>query len=285
LSGAQQLAQPPRNATEAAAETLRALLQPLQQQVDNPAMVALTRDALEMHARRQPSADGASSSSSSSSTAGHSGPTDGAAGLLCQLVLDNSSPQSLAALAKACFSREEQQPTVAAAMAAAVAAVARQLGPQQVSGVLRLLAEHLEPQGLGRESAELADAMQAGFRVLAEGMIVCSEALHPVQLAEAVQVLQQHQYSDPYGLWMLAKEAARRLQELSPADVVAVLHAIAAMRVADDALCGAGGRGCFLPAGGLHRAAAAGRFKLLCCRWGMPGELGLSCCQPCGRTA
>jgi hypothetical protein len=231
-----QVQQPPRNAAEASLDMLRAVLQQLQQQTDNPAVIALARKALEAHVQRN--CESFASSSFIDTCKGGLICQDGAAAALCQVLLESSSPQSLAVVAKACFSREQQQPVLAAAMAAAVATVAQKLGPQQVYGVLRLLAEHLQVGHLGNdEGDELAMAMQKGFQVLAEGMITCSEVLSPVQLAEAVQLLQHHRYSDPYGLWMLAKQAARRLQEFRPSEVTAVLDAIADMCVADESLC------------------------------------------------
>eukprot|EP00775_Hariotina_reticulata_P002933 gene2933-3219_t len=84
--------------------------------------------------------------------------------------------------------------------------------------------------------SQLTRRNKEGFQVLAEGMITFSEALSPVQLAEAVQLLQHHRYSDPYGLWMLAKQAAKRLQDFRPSEVIAVLDAVAEMCVADESL-------------------------------------------------
>lgn len=175
--------------------------------------------------------------SSSSSSSGAAQQQREAVTQLAATVTQHSSPQSLAALAKACYSREVQNPVLAASLAEAVAAVAAQLGPQEVYGVLRLLVEHLwseadDPVGF--------KTMDNGFRVLAEGMIRCSDALRPVQLAEAVQLLGLHGYDDAFGLWMIAKEAAARLTEFGPAkeggSVVQLLDAIANMCVADDSM-------------------------------------------------
>lgn len=155
---------------------------------------------------------------------------------LAETLSNHSSPQSLAALAKACYSRELQNPVLAASLAEAVAAVAAQLGPQEVYGVLRLLVEHLSEA----DDAAGLRTMDKGFRVLAEAMIRCSEALKPVQLAEAVELLGLHGYGDAFGLWMIAKEAAARLTEFDPVkeggSVVQLLNAIAGMCVADDAM-------------------------------------------------
>jgi hypothetical protein len=188
----------------------------------------------------------------------------------------HSSPASLAVLAKACFSRELLDPLLAAALAEAVAGAAPALGPQEVHGVLRLLVEHLggggsgaagaSEDGGGRGGAATAlqhappsaaaaaaaaaaaptpappQALSKAFRVLAEGMLRCSAALTPVQLAEAVALLGRHGYDDAFGLFLLAKEAAARLPEFQPPReaswVVVLLRGIAGMRVADEGMAG-----------------------------------------------
>lgn len=238
----QAVEQPPCNAAAAAAGSMTALLQQLQEQPDNAALIAVTRNALEMYAGRL-DPNNASGRLSNPRQSGHkdSAETTAAAvqGLAAELSA-HSTPHSLASLAKACYSREVQNPLLAAAVADAVAAVAAQLGPQEVYGVLRMLVEHLgtEEQGRG-DSQDGAGfwAMIKGFRALAEGMIRTAAALHPRQLTEAVQLLGQHKYDDPYGLWMIARDASERLQEFEPADVVILLDAVAGMCVADDALC------------------------------------------------
>ncbi|WIA18272.1 hypothetical protein OEZ85_009739 [Tetradesmus obliquus] len=58
-----------------------------------------------------------------------------------------------------------------------------------------------------------------------------------MQLAEAVALLARHQYDDAWGLWLISKEAADRLAEFEPCDMVLLLEAVAGMCVADDALC------------------------------------------------
>jgi hypothetical protein len=207
----------------------------LQEQPGNAALVAAARNAVEQYTNQLLGLAHSTSSSSSSSSSGSSN-TQQLVSELAATVSSHSSPQSLAALAKACYSREIQNPVLAASLAQAVAAVAAQLGPQEVYGVLRLLVEHLSEAddrvGFG--------TMDKGFRVLAEAMIRCSEALKPVQLAEAVELLGVHGYDDAFGLWMIAKEAAARLTEFDPVkeggSVVQLLNAIAGMCVADDSM-------------------------------------------------
>jgi hypothetical protein len=197
----------------------------LQEQPRNAALVATARNSVEQYTNQLISTPGSSSS------------TQQLVAQLAATILQYSSPQSLAALAKACYSREIQNPVLAASLAQAVAAVAAQLGPQEVYGVLRLLVEHL---GLEAEDPVGFSTMDRGFRVLAEAMIRCSEALRPEQLAEAVQLLGVHGYDDAFGLWMIAKEAAARLVEFDPVkeggSVVILLDAVAGMHVADDAM-------------------------------------------------
>jgi hypothetical protein len=204
----------------------------LQEQPGNAALVAAARNAVEQYTNQLL---GLANSTSSSSSSGGSN----AQKLVTELaatVSSHSSPQSLAALAKACYSREFQNPVLAASLAQAVAAVAAQLGPQEVYGVLRLLVEHLS-EADGQVGFR---TMDKGFRVLVEAMIRCSEALKPVQLAEAVELLGAHGYDDAFGLWMIAKEAAARLTEFDPVkeggSVVQLLNAIAGMCVADDSM-------------------------------------------------
>lgn len=222
----------PRSAAAAAADSMGLFLGQLQEQPRNAALVAAARNAVEQYTNQFIASAGATQSSSSSSQTD----TQQLVSQLAATVASHSSPQSLAALAKACFSREVQNPVLAASLAEAVAAVAAQLGPQEVYGVLRLLVEHLpeaeDPVGFR--------TLDKGFRVLAEAMIRCSEALKPVQLAEAVELLGVHKYDDAFGLWMIAKEAAACLTEFDPVkeggSVVQLLNAIAGMCVADDSM-------------------------------------------------
>lgn len=219
----------PRSAASAAADSMGLFLGQLQQQPSNAALVAAARNVVEQYTKQVLASAGAGQFGSSSSM-------QQLVSQLAETLSSHSSPQSLAALAKACYSRELQNPVLAASLAEAVAVVAAQLGPQEVYGVLRLLVEHLseaeDPAGFR--------TMDKGFRVLAEAMIRCSEALKPVQLAEAVELLGLHGYDDAFGLWMIAKEAAARLTEFDPAkeggSVVQLLNAIAGMCVADDAM-------------------------------------------------
>jgi hypothetical protein len=219
--------QAPRNASAAAADMMGLFLAQLQQQPNNAALVAAARNAVEQYASQfVSSAAGAAASSTGQLVA-----------QLAAAIAQHSTPQSLAALAKACYSREVQHPVLAASLAETVAAVAAQLGPQEVYGVVRLLVEHLGPEA---EDPVGFRTMDKGFRVLAEAMIRCSEALRPVQLAEAVQLLGLHGYDDAFGLWLIAKEAAARLTEFDPvkegASVAQLLDAIAGMCVADEAM-------------------------------------------------
>jgi hypothetical protein len=201
----------------------------LQEQPRNAALVAIARNSVEQYTNQLLSTAGSSGSGS--------GSTQQVVTQLAETISQSSSPQSLAALAKACYSREIQNPVLAASLAQAVAAVAAQLGPQEVYGVLRLLVEHL---GSEAEDPVGFSTMDRGFRVLAEAMIRCSEALKPVQLADAVQLLGVHGYDDAFGLWMIAKEAAARVIEFDPVkeggSVVILLDAIAGMHVADDVM-------------------------------------------------
>jgi hypothetical protein len=227
--------QPPLSAAAAAASSLGLFLTQLRAQPGNAAAVAAARRALEQHGQAlvcQAAAGGSSSSSM--------------ARQLADDVAACSSPASLAALAKACFSREVLDPLLAAALAEAVAGAAPQLGPHEVHGVLRLLVEHRS--GGAEAAAEQDDAAGGGglraldraFEVLAEAMIRCSAALQPVQLAEAVALLGVHGYDDALGLFLLAKEAAARLGEFEPRRegswVVVLLDAIAGMHVADEVM-------------------------------------------------
>jgi hypothetical protein len=100
-------------------------------------------------------------------------------------------------------------------MSEAVAAVAPQLGPQQVYRVLRLLVEHLGDADAGSYSSDAANAaglaaagwsraeagstLCRGFQMLAQALIGCCSALAPMQLAEAVALLARHQYDDAWG--------------------------------------------------------------------------------------
>lgn len=240
VSGAQQ---PPRSAADAAADVVWLLLEQLQGQPGNTAAVALARSALEAHARRAVDAAAAAAASARSSSWGAAPPCV-VTSLAAQL-REHSSPASLAALARAVYSRQLQQvPALSAALAEAVAAAAHQLGAAELHSVLRLLVEHL-PSSSGGGGGDAADgdagaaAMRRAFTALAQGMIGASSSLGPVQLAEAVVLLARHRYDDAYGLWMLAKAAAERMRQFAPGDSVALLRAVADMHVADDSMCAA----------------------------------------------
>jgi hypothetical protein len=221
--------QPPRNAAAAAADSLTALLQQLQEQPDNAALLAVARNSLELHVKSLLNSN--SSTSSSWHTTGTRGWVSSAAAAataartaalqetvadLASRIQTVSSPASIAALATACYSREVQSPVLAAAMSEAVAAVAPQLGPQEVYRVLRLLVEHLGDAGAdGYSSVSNSDVtghaaagwargdagktLRKGFTVLAQALIGCCGALAPMQLAEAVALLARHQYDDAWG--------------------------------------------------------------------------------------
>jgi hypothetical protein len=111
------------------------------------------------------------------------------------------SPPGLAALARATYGRELQDPRVCAAVAAALAAAARQLGPHELHSALRLMAAH-----------DAAGAVRAGLHALAEAVIRESAGLSAMQLSEVVALLGSVGYDDAWGLYLITKEAGRRLQ-------------------------------------------------------------------------
>lgn len=103
---------------------LAGLLQRLQLQPSNVAVLASARKELESEGRKISDLD-----------------SDDLANLAAD-ISRHSSPASLAILAKACYSREIQDPAVAAAVALAVAQQASSLGPHDLHGVLQLMSEH-----------------------------------------------------------------------------------------------------------------------------------------------
>jgi hypothetical protein len=132
-----------------------------------------------------------------------------------------TSAAGLVALARACYGREEVAPPLAAALAAVLAGAAGALSPQQLHAVLRLMAAH-PAQHTGR-----------GLRALAEALVGQGEALSPLALSESVQLLQAMGFDDAWGLYLITKEAARRLGEFTPGDLVGLVRAMADMAVGD----------------------------------------------------
>lgn len=220
-------------AAQAAAAALDALLLQLRDAPDSPAVAALARNALEAAARRLEADKALAAADTPVPLLDVAQPAQ----QLAAVVVAASSPRSVAVLARACYAREMLSPLLAAAMADAVSAVAHQLEPTEVYGVLRLLAEHRGGDASDMPPDGNRNALERAFLQLAESLLRCSRGLAPVQLAEAVHLLWTQRYLDPYGLWMIAKEAAARLQEFEPCDVVLLLEAVAGMCVADDTLC------------------------------------------------
>jgi hypothetical protein len=200
---------------------LAAALGALQAAPSSRTAVAAARNALE----RLAASDSTSSTSSSSSSEGRldgGNPTpDELAGLISSRL---TSPAGLVALARACYGREEVAPGLAAALAAVLAGAAGSLSPEQLHAVLRLMAAH-PAQHTGR-----------GLRALAEALVDQGEALSPLALSESVQLLQAMGFDDAWGLYLITKEAAQRLWEFTPGDLVGLVRAMADMAVGDASL-------------------------------------------------
>ena len=201
---------PPSSVADATARTSRSnrsysleeLLQQLQETPKSSTAVAAARNSLE-RAACDPAAD---------------------VDQLAAAVAKNSSPASLVAVARACYGREEVEERLAVALSDAVASLASGMGPRELHTVLRLMAAHPQ-QHTGR-----------GLRVLAEALVKQGSALSPMQLSEVVQLLQAMGFDDAWGLYLITKEAARRLGEFSPRDLQGLVVAVAEMSVGDVAL-------------------------------------------------
>ncbi|GBF92243.1 hypothetical protein Rsub_05326 [Raphidocelis subcapitata] len=206
----QQQAQQRRDEADqaaAAGEVLTAALSRLRDRPADAAAAAAARNALEARARRLPRG---------------AGPEE-VAPLAAQL-LGGCSPPGLAALARATYGREVQDSRVCAAVAAALAGAARQLGPHELHSALRLMAAHEH------------DTVRTGLVALAEALVRESGGLSAMQLSEVVALLRDMAFDDAWGLYLITKEASRRLQEFGPEDLARLVVAVADMHVGDSEL-------------------------------------------------
>jgi hypothetical protein len=191
-----------QSSTASKSYTLEELLLRLQQVPNSITAVAAARNALERAA----------------------GDPATAVDQLAAAVAGNCSPASLVAVARACYGREEVDEKVAVALSDAAASRASDMGPHELHAVLRLMAAHPH-QHTGQ-----------GLRVLAEALVKQGSELNPMQLSEVVQLLQCMGFDDAWGLYLITKEAARRLGECSPHDLTGLVVAVAEMGVGDVAL-------------------------------------------------